>query len=203
MPVLVPILESNHCCASFRLSSSSGSTLPLLPNNTRWRQGAAGAPALCSCEPPGPGAVAHLPNGKECQEGCLLLIRQNGEVNLVMSIFTFPVSSVVSINTFFFGKSINKMIVFLSNQMVSAEPADSGRSKLVVPVEPQAQQQVLVALRGAGGEGGAQESSAEVMEVSVFGLPNNSVAFICEEKRPQSGVLTTAESSTSSTSSAN
>lgn len=76
--------------------------------------------------------------------------------------------------------------------MVSAEPADSGRSKQVVPVE----QQVLVALRGGGG-GGESESSAEVMEVSVFGLQNNSVTLICEETRPQSGASTTARASSS------
>lgn len=88
--------------------------------------------------------------------------------------------------------------------MVSAEPADGGGSKLVVPVEHHTQPQVLVALRGAGGGGGGGgrvlESSAEVMEVSVFGLPNNSVTFICEEKRPQSGDLTTAAASSSSSS---
>lgn len=98
---------------------------------------------------------------------------------------------------------MKKTIVLLSNQMVSAEPVDSGRSKVVVPVEHHTPQQVLVALRGAGGgEGGrVLESSAEVMEVSVFGLPNNSVTFICEENRPQSGVVTTAGASSSSSSS--
>lgn len=93
---------------------------------------------------------------------------------------------------------MKKTIVLLSNQMVSAEPVESGRSKLVVPAEPHTPQQVLVALRGAEGGGRVLESSAEVMEVSVFGLPNNSVTFICEEKRPQSGVVTTAGAASSS-----
>lgn len=85
--------------------------------------------------------------------------------------------------------------------MVSADPADSGKPKLVVPVEHHTEQQVLVALRGGGGAGGRgrlSESSAEVMEVSVFGLPNNSVTLICEEKRPQSGASTTAGASSPS-----
>lgn len=84
---------------------------------------------------------------------------------------------------------------------MSAEPADSGGSELVVPVEHHAQQQVLVALAGGGGGGeGVLESSAEVMEVNVFGLLNNSVTFICEEKSPESAILTTAGATSTSTS---
>lgn len=86
-----------------------------------------------------------------------------------------------------------KTTAFLSNQLVTAEPADGGGSELVVPVEHHAQQQVLVALTGGGGgEGGVLESSAEVMEVNVFGLLNNSVAIVCEEKSPEYAVVTTA-----------
>lgn len=68
----------------------------------------------------------------------------------------------------------------LSNQVISADATGSEGAESVVSGE-QAQladaQQVLVALA----DGGVGES-AEVVEVNMYELLNNSVTFICEDK---------------------
>lgn len=73
------------------------------------------------------------------------------------------------------------MFSILWSQVVSVEAAAARGAQ---PVEQQ-QQQVLVALAPTA----LADPSAEVMEVKVFGLLDNSVAFICEEKSGESEVL--------------
>lgn len=68
----------------------------------------------------------------------------------------------------------------MSSQVIPADPA--GNTEQGVESEEQGQQgigqQVFVALAGSR-EG---RSSAEVVEVNMYDLLNNSVAFICEDK---------------------
>lgn len=71
----------------------------------------------------------------------------------------------------------------LSNQVISADPAgDEGPESVICGEQAQlaAAQQVFVALAG----GREVESSAEVVEVNMYDLLNNSVTFICEDKQP-------------------
>ncbi|CAJ1051841.1 zinc finger and BTB domain-containing protein 40 isoform X2 [Xyrichtys novacula] len=72
------------------------------------------------------------------------------------------------------GASVSHTVI--SADQAEAEGAGSGISDEQAHLE--AAQQVLVALAG-GREGG---SSAEVVEVNMFDLLNNSVTFICEDK---------------------
>ncbi|XP_023280417.1 zinc finger and BTB domain-containing protein 40 [Seriola lalandi dorsalis] len=68
-----------------------------------------------------------------------------------------------------------------SHTVISADPTDGEGAEPVTPEEQTqlaATQQVFVALAG-GREGG---SSAEVVEVNMYDLLNNSVTFICEDK---------------------
>ncbi|TKS70559.1 Zinc finger and BTB domain-containing protein 40 [Collichthys lucidus] len=70
-----------------------------------------------------------------------------------------------------------------SHTVISADPAgDEGPESVICEEQAQlsAAQQVFVALAG----GREVESSAEVVEVNMYDLLNNSVTFICEDKQP-------------------
>lgn len=72
--------------------------------------------------------------------------------------------------------STNRAELWFDKQGSSAEAARSEGAEQQTALADT--QQVLVALAG----GGAGASSAEVVEVNMYELLNNSVTFICEDK---------------------